>query len=81
MIGDLLGGFWPYIAGIVVMIGTALGLYGKGRADAMAKAKLQSAEATILAENLRKETDDDIQQDTDLVGRAKRIGLVRPDGT
>ena len=70
----------PLLRPLLWLLG-ALGLYGKGRADAKANGDLRAARETILAENLRKETDDDIQQDTDLVGRAKRIGLVRPDGT
>ena len=32
---------WQAIAGVFAMIGTALGLYAKGRSDAKAKAKLE----------------------------------------
>ena len=70
----------PLLRPLLWLLGPVMAWIAAKR-DAMAKVKLQSAEATILAENLRKETDDDIQQDTDLVDRAKRIGLVRPDGT
>lgn len=70
----------PLLRPLMWLLG-ALGLYGKGRADANTKNALNTAKATVLAERMREETDDDIQQDTGLADRAKRIGLQRPDGT
>jgi hypothetical protein len=76
MILRLLLTFWRPIAALLA----GFGLYAKGRADATAKAELASAKATVLAENLRKELDDDLETETDLVARARRNGsFVRPD--
>lgn len=55
-------------------------LYFTGRRQAAMKADLDQAKDTILADKLRREVDYDIDQDTGLVDRAKRAGLVRPDG-
>ncbi len=41
VITSLIAANWQAIAGVFAMIGTALGLYAKGRSDAKAKAKLE----------------------------------------
>jgi hypothetical protein len=55
MIGALLPDIWPYLAGLVAIIGAALGLYAKGRADVKTKTALQEAERYAKT---RKEMDD-----------------------
>lgn len=70
----------PYIAGLLALLGVALGWRRSIRRHAIADVEADRARDTILAETMRKELDDDIQQDPDLVDRAKRIpGFVRPD--
>jgi hypothetical protein len=55
MLSALLPDLWPYIAGLLALIGAALGIYAKGRGDAKAKTALQAAEAYAKT---RKEMDD-----------------------
>jgi hypothetical protein len=55
VIAALLPDIWPYLAGLVALIGAALGLYAKGRGDAKAKTALQAAERYAKT---RKEMDD-----------------------
>jgi hypothetical protein len=55
MLSALLPDFWPYLAGLLALIGAALGLYAKGKGDAKAKTALQAAEAYAKT---RKEMDD-----------------------
>ena len=44
LIGSLLPNIWPYLAGLVAVIGAALGLYAKGRRDVKIKTALDAAE-------------------------------------
>jgi hypothetical protein len=77
LIAALLPDLWPYIAGLLALIGGAVGLYAKGRGDAKAKTALDAAERSFKAERNRTRIEDDIDQDTDLVRRAHDSGLVR----
>ena len=77
MIAALLGDLWPYLAGLLALIGAAVGLYAKGRGDEKARTALDAAERSFKAERNRTRLEDDIDQDTDLVRRAHASGLVR----
>jgi undecaprenyl pyrophosphate synthase len=80
MIPVILSQIWPYIAGAVAIIAGLFGWRQSIRRGVKAEAKAERAEATILAKKLREELDDEIQQEPDLVARARRIpGFVRPD--
>lgn len=50
MIGAILSGLWPYLAGAFVMFLGAFGLYRKGRSDVIAKRELEAARTTIKQE-------------------------------
>jgi hypothetical protein len=45
VLNALLPDLWPYLAGLLALIGAAVGLYAKGKGDAKAKTALQAAEA------------------------------------
>lgn len=66
--------------GFVVFIVTA---YFRGKSKGATEAKVEQrqkqAEATAKAIQDRKELNDDIQDDTDLVARARNANLVRPE--
>jgi hypothetical protein len=55
VLNALLPDLWPYLAGLLALIGAAVGLYAKGRGDAKAKTALRAAEAYAKT---RKEMDD-----------------------
>ena len=54
-----------------------LAVWGLAKREARRETALQAAERIAKAERKRGKKDDDIDQDTDLVGRAMRSGLVR----
>lgn len=54
-----------------------LAVWGLAKRDARRETALQAAERIAKAERKRGKKDDNIDQDTDLVGRAMRSGLVR----
>lgn len=47
LIKALLSDLWPYIAGLLALVGGAFGIYFKGRQDSAAKAKAKADKATI----------------------------------
>jgi predicted metal-dependent hydrolase len=77
MIGALLPDIWPYIIGLVSLLGVALGLYRKGRKDVRTESALEAAERMAKAHENRSKIEDEIQQDVDLVARAAAAGIVR----
>lgn len=76
MLGEL-------VTAAVVILGV-FGLWKKAGNDARRAERalndLNRAKDTVLAHELRDEINEDIAEDTDLAGRARRAGLVRPDG-
>ena len=54
-----------------------MAVWGLAKREARRETALQAAERIAKAERKRGKKDDDIDQDTDLVGRAMRSGLVR----
>ena len=72
----LAGGVWKPLAGLLA----ALGLYAKGRTDARRKAALDTALDTVDALKTRGRIEDEIEQDGNLIDRARKSGLVRRDG-
>lgn len=54
-----------------------LAVWGLAKREARRETALEAAERIAKAERKRGKKDDDIDQDTDLVGRAMRSGLVR----
>lgn len=51
----------------------------KGKDEAKSETKVKQAQATAKAVQDRKELNNDIQDDTDLVARARGAGLVLPE--
>lgn len=47
MIAALLSDPWPYLTGLLALIGGALGLYAKGRADGKAKTEAKASKAAL----------------------------------
>ena len=78
MIGALMGDLWPYLIAALGAIATVAGAYLKGRSDTKAKAETANAKAAAQAHDDRRRIEDDIDQDDDLAGRARRAGIVRP---
>ncbi|MCU0909780.1 MAG: hypothetical protein MUE98_00100 [Rhodobacteraceae bacterium] len=74
MIGDLIGGLWPYIAAGAVAVFSALGLYLKGRRDANHSTRAKAAEGRLstIEERNRHARDADTQDDPALVDRLTR---------
>lgn len=56
-----------------------LAVWGLAKRQARQETALQAAERIAKAERKRGAIQDDIDQDTDLANRARRIGLVRPE--
>jgi hypothetical protein len=77
MIGALMGDIWPYLIAALAAIGTVVGAYIKGGSNAKAKQETASAKAAAQAHEDRRRIEDDIDQDDDLAGRARRAGIVR----
>lgn len=79
LVGSMSG---ELVTAIVVVLGI-LGLWQKAGNDARraerARNDLNRAKDTVLAHELRDEVNEDIAEDTDLAGRARRAGIVRPD--
>jgi membrane protein required for beta-lactamase induction len=50
MIGALLGGLWPYLAGAVIMLAGVFGIYTKGRRDVTRQRDLDAARTTSKQE-------------------------------
>ena len=75
VIKALLAGAWKPLAWLL----GAVGLYAKGRGDAKRQTARKTAEQAVKDERTRERIEDDIQQDADLVARAKRAGIVRID--
>lgn len=71
---------WPelIVVGLVIFVG--LGLYAKGRRDVTRETALQAAERIARDEVARGKKEEEIDQDVDLAGRARRTGLVRKPG-
>lgn len=65
-----------WLAGAVIAF---LAVWGMAKRDARRETALAAAERIAKAERKRGKKDDDIDQDTDLAGRARRSGLVRPE--
>ena len=61
------------VAGLVAL----LGVWGLAKRDARRKTALEAAERYAKAEIKRGKIEDDIDQDTDLVRRARSAGVVR----
>jgi hypothetical protein len=78
MIAALLGDIWPYLIAALAAIGTVVGAYLKGGSNAKAKQEAADAKAAAKAHEDRRRIEDDIEQDDDLAGRARRAGVVRP---
>lgn len=55
------------------------GVWGMAKRDARRETALEAAERIAAAEIKRGKIEDDIDQDTDLVRRAKSAGVVRPE--
>ena len=64
---------WPYALGLVAL----LGVYWRGRYNGTVKARRDTMEGLAKAAKKRLEIEDAIDQDTDLVARATRAGVVR----
>ena len=62
------------LAGLVAFAG----VWGMAKRDARRETALEAAERISAAEIKRGKIEDDIDQDTDLVRRARASGLVRP---
>lgn len=76
----ILANLWPYALGLLALIAASLGWRRSIRRGAIAEVKADRARDTILAETMRREIDDDIDQDADLAARARTIpGFMRPD--
>ena len=69
------------LAVIAVVGGLIAAVVAFFRGQSSGKASLQSKidRNSLKAERERNKLDDEIQQDVDLVPRAKRAGIVRPD--
>lgn len=75
----LMGEAGGWIAGALVLLIGALGLYAKGRKDVRRETALEAAERMAKAHTKRQEIEDGIADDPHLADRARGIGLVRPD--
>jgi len=65
---------WAFAAALAF-----LAVWGLAKRQARQETALQAAERIAKAERKRGAIQDDIDQDTDLANRARRIGLVRPE--
>ena len=72
----ILGGLWKLLQ---PLLGPLIG-YAKGIIDTRRKVALDAARDTVDALETRERIEDEIEQDGNLVDRAKRAGLVRRDG-
>jgi len=75
---DLLGYIIAAAGLIAAFLGYGAVQRGRGKRDERQDAKRKAAERAVKLERERGELDDDIQDDTDLVGRAIRAGSLRP---
>lgn len=73
LLSQILGPFLPIIAGAI----GALGLIFFGRRSAKKDERLKRAEADVKAMKTRQEIDDNVQQEPDLVDRARKSGVLR----
>ncbi len=64
---------WPYLIGLVAL----LGVYLRGKAAARAEERDYAMKRMIRRSEKRTEIEDAIDQDTDLVSRAHAAGVVR----
>lgn len=74
--GGLFRALWKPVAALLGFAAT----YFKGRADARQSAKIEAQADTIDAHETRGRIEDDIDQDSNLIDRAVKSGLVRRDG-
>lgn len=74
------GGLWPYLVAVVGALVGAVALYLRGRSDARQKATAKAQADKIDALETRGRIEDEIDQDSNLIDRARRSGLVRRDG-
>lgn len=73
----LLAQIAPYLAAAGAIIGALFWARRSGKRDAKRETALEAAERAAKLERERGKLDDEIQQDTDLVARAMRAGVVR----
>jgi len=77
LVVDLLGGLWTYVALAGAAIAGLVALYVKGHKDAARKAEVKSLRAIVKANNDRKEIDNAINAEVNLVDIARSSGVVR----
>ncbi len=84
--GGLLAGFLgllksalPWIIAGLAVLGFGVARKRAGKREARMETALEAAERAAKLEGERGQRDDDIQQDTDLVRRARAAGVVRGD--
>lgn len=70
---------YAILGGAGALIVSILGAFFWGGRSATNKRDAQDARRALDAEQKRRKLDDEIADDTDLVARAKRSGIVRPD--
>lgn len=73
----MIGAVQRWLAWLGAALSLALVAFVAGRRDGRADAEVERANATNDAYRKRERIDDAIDQDTDLVDRARRIGIVR----
>ena len=70
----------PWALGIIAALGLGMARYRSGKRDARRETALEAAERMAKLERERGTRDAEIQEDTDLVDRARRAGVVRGEG-
>jgi len=72
--------FRLWIAGAVALVLAVLGAWIAGRREARQEARTEALRGDVEAYKTRERIEDAIDQDVDLVARAKRAGVLRPGG-
>jgi len=73
MIAWLIAHIAPYLIGLMAV----LGVYWRGKHNGKVEAHRDTLEASMKATQTRQEIEDAIDQDADLVSRARAAGVVR----
>ena len=72
--------FVPWIIAGLAVLGFGVARKRAGKREARMETALEAAERTARLERERGQRDAEIQEDTDLVDRARRAGVVRGEG-